>query len=129
MEWVETILKVVFALFVIVPLAYFTARFYGRRSGYGAARRIVRLLEVTSLGTGRSLCVVELPGKRLLVLGVTAQQIRVLAELTDPDLIDEALRTRSAGESAGFAGLLRRIEGSSEVVDERQRRREGDGKS
>lgn len=78
--------RVVFALAIVVPLAVYATRWYGRRHiGSGQSLTVKDSL---SLGTNRSLLVVEWDDKRFL-LGVTNQSITVIDQRPNPQLTDE----------------------------------------
>ena len=99
MSWWSTLayvisLVVVFAF--VVVMAYFASKFLGGR-----------MLEHLPLGPHKSVCVVELAGK-ILMLGVTDQQVTLLGEVTDPEEI-ERLRRQSVVqpiETGMFASQL-----------------------
>lgn len=96
-SWLSTIaylftLLVTFA--VVIGLAYFTSRFLGNRVGRLTASSDNRVIVTLPLGPNRSVQVVEIGGK-MLVLGVTDHNITLLQEITDSDQI-EKLRTTQA---------------------------------
>lgn len=71
-----SLLRVFIVLLVIVPMAIYASRWYGRRQAPNAGLSIKAAL---SLGSNRFLYVVEWEGRRLL-LGVTSQVITVLEQ-------------------------------------------------
>ena len=93
-SWWSTIAYLVslFAVFAfVVGLAYFAARFLGghfaqQKLGYGG-----RVLSHLPLGPNRSVCVVEM-ADRVLLLGVTEHSITLLSEITDEAEIDKLHR-------------------------------------
>ena len=97
-SWWSTIayLASLFAVFVfVVGLAYFAARFLGghfaqQQLGYGG-----RVLSHLPLGPNRSVCVVEM-ADRVLLLGVTEHSITLLSEITDAAEIDKLRREPSS---------------------------------
>jgi flagellar biogenesis protein FliO len=72
---------------VLIPLAIFATRWYGKKQGGGGE---LRVKEVLSLGANRALYVVVWEDKQLLI-GVTNQQITVLGEkqLVEPKEVPE----------------------------------------
>lgn len=78
-------LRLVVALIVVIPLLLITTRLYGRRFFLNQNRRALRLVEAVPLGPGRTLCLVEVGG-RFLLLGVTAHQVTLLTELDKADI-------------------------------------------
>lgn len=74
------LVRVIIALAIIVPAAYYATRWYGRRH---APSQSLHIQEALSLGAGKSLYVVEWEERRLL-LGVTNQSVTVLDERQVP---------------------------------------------
>ncbi len=74
---------------VVLLLAYVVSRFLGRRLGHlgAAGGKKQQILQVIPLGQHGAIQVVEVGG-RVLVLGITSQQIQLLLEITDPQEID-----------------------------------------
>ena len=68
------LVRVIIALAIIVPAAYYATRWYGRRH---APSQSLHIQEALSLGAGKSLNVVEREERRLLY-GVTNQSNTVL---------------------------------------------------
>jgi flagellar protein FliO/FliZ len=83
----ELTLRLVFSLAAVVGLMLVLARVASRRF-QGQSGAGVRVLHRQSLSRSASVVVVSV-GSRLLVLGTTDQQVRVLTEL-DPDELDTA---------------------------------------
>jgi len=86
------------ALAVLVPAAYVTARLAGSRLGVRSARAL-RVIDALALGPGRSLYLVEV-GTRLLVIGVSGHQMQALACLDDPAEVAQVLRQARASRAA-----------------------------
>lgn len=93
-------LLVVFA-FVLV-MAYVASRYLGGRFAPTVAGDSGKVLENLPLGPNRSVCIVEIAG-RVLMLGVAEQAITLLQEITDLEEI-ERLRNRQQ-EELPVAGL------------------------
>lgn len=99
------------AVFIAVALlAVYALRLMARRwTGFGGARHL-RLLEQLYLGPQRSVCLIAVPGK-VLVLGVAERSVDVLAVIDDPDTV-AALQPAAqplAGTGASFASVLGRL--------------------
>jgi len=94
-------------LFVLVVFAaYLCAKFLGHRwNPSGARGGSIEVVGRLPLGTDRSVIIVRTAGKALL-LGVTAQQIRLITEL-DPDQLPPAPPEEVPGDfSATFQKVL-----------------------
>jgi flagellar protein FliO/FliZ len=77
-----------FAIFAfVVGMAYFVAKYLGGHFAKQQAGNGGRVLSHLPLGPNRSVCVVEMAG-RCLLLGVTEHQITLLSEITDPGEIE-----------------------------------------
>ncbi len=100
----STLLRLGVALVVVLPLAYVAARLYSKQT-IGRVGRALHVLDVRALGPNRGIYLVEV-GDRILVLGVTAHHVNVLAELTDPDVIERVKEDAKGGDGAPFSHLL-----------------------
>ena len=78
----ELTLRLIISLALVLGLMLLLARLLSRRTG-GRRGDLVRVLHRQPLSRSSSVSVVSV-GSRVLVLGTTEQQVRVLAEL-DPD--------------------------------------------
>lgn len=100
---------VVFA--AVAALAVYALRFMSRRwTGAGARGRQLHLLEQLYVAPNRSVCLVAVPGK-ILVLGVAERSVDVLTVLDDPELV-ASLQPAPAGAASGagpFASVLGRM--------------------
>ena len=87
---------------VLLPLVYGVTMLYSRRLTAVGVGKAIRVLDAISIGSNRSVCLIEV-GDRVLVLGVTQQQISTLAELTDPEEVERLRQhgARSAGAAFG----------------------------
>jgi flagellar protein FliO/FliZ len=84
----ELVIRLVFSLAVVVGLLLMMARFSAKRfQGRGDA--FVRVMHRQALSRGSTVAVVTV-GPRVLVLGTTEHQVRLLAEL-DPEELDMAV--------------------------------------
>lgn len=81
-------LRVVVALAVLGPLAYWTARVVGSRSVPRGARHL-RLVDALALGGDRYVFLVAVGRQRLLVLGVSGSQLVRLDRIEAPELVEE----------------------------------------
>ncbi len=84
-----SIARVLISLVIVVGLVYLTMVFLRRYGGVGNVQnqeqRLMRVVGNLSLGPGRALHLVEV-GSRKLVVGSTATNVTMLAELTESDL-------------------------------------------
>ena len=74
----------------VVVMAYFASKFLSGRFAQMSTSNGGRILEHLPLGPNRSVCVVELAG-RILMLGVTEHSISLLGEIKDSDEIEQLL--------------------------------------
>jgi flagellar protein FliO/FliZ len=82
----ELVLRVVFSLSVVLGLLWLIARVSSRRLRGSSHQGLVRTLVRQPLSRGTSLAVVSV-GERVLVVGITEQQVNLLTEL-DPSEVD-----------------------------------------
>ena len=86
MSWWSTLAYIISLLILfafVVVMAYFASRFLSGRFGGTFTAAGGKILEHLPLGPNRSVCVVELAG-RVLMLGVCEGSISLLGEVTDP---------------------------------------------
>ena len=114
MSWWSTLaylvsLVAVFAF--VVVMAYFASKFLSGRFQNRTTSTGGRLLEHLALGPNKSVCVVEIADK-LLLLGVTEQQITLLGEIEDPEEIDRLRRQAVVQpiDNTAFASQLSSLE-------------------
>ncbi len=124
LSWADVV-QVLLVLLLLAPLVYVVTKLYGKRSPFGAHGRLMRIVESVSVGPGRAICLVEVPGNRFLVVGVTAQQINVLTELNDPQIAAEIRASQQGGTGKErFAAILQRF-GAETNAQEGESSREG----
>lgn len=88
------------AVFLFVAmLAYLASKFLGNKLGALENGRSSKILEYLPLGAKQSVCAVEIAGK-VILLGVTEQNITLLDEITD-ELEIGRLRSEAAEQTAG----------------------------
>lgn len=114
MSWWSTLaylvsLVAVFAF--VVVMAYFASKFLSGRFQNQNTSAGGRLLEHLPLGPNKSVCVVEIADK-LLMLGVTEHQITLLGEIEDPEEIDRLRRQAVAQpvDNSAFSSQLSSLE-------------------
>lgn len=96
----ELALRTVCSLAVVLGLLLLLTRLAGRR--YRGRSGAVRVVQRQALSKGSAVTVVEI-GSRLLVLGVTEQQVQVLAEL-EPGELDARGEDTPEGEVLALPG-------------------------
>ena len=69
---------------VVIALAYLTSRFLGNKLKAGSVSQGGRVLVIMPLGTNKTLQVVDVAGK-VLLLGVTDHAVTLLLEVTDSE--------------------------------------------
>ncbi|MCD4782492.1 MAG: flagellar biosynthetic protein FliO [Candidatus Eremiobacteraeota bacterium] len=83
--------RVAFSLIAICVVVYFFLRFFGKFMGGGSAfgnkKAMIKILEKQTLGTNKQVCIIEVPGKTVLV-GITENEMNVLCEL-DTETVEE----------------------------------------
>lgn len=73
--------RMILALIIVIGLLYFTLKFVNRRSRSYQSSQLVENLGGTSLGTNRSVQVVKV-GKRILIVGV-GENVKLLTEINN----------------------------------------------
>ena len=107
--------RVTASLVVVVALAVLVARF-ARKAGVRGGGAGLRVVERTGLSREASVAVVEVGG-RGLVVGVTAQGVSLLTELTAAELAAASQASQTASGSVSSSGALpEAAEGSRRIV-------------
>lgn len=109
-SWFSTIayifsLLITFAL--IIALAYFASRFLGHKIGNLSALGHNKIHAALSLGSNRTIYVVEVAGK-FLIVGVTEHSINLLHEITSQEEIERLILQPSAGPTNQFDIVFQR---------------------
>lgn len=90
LEGLVTALSTLLVIIVILYLAYIVTKHVGKNAGFrgfaGSSRHITMIDQVV-LGQGMSVAIIKI-SERVFLLGVTANQITLLAEFTDGDWLD-----------------------------------------
>lgn len=87
-EWFSLVLRLGLVIGVIWAAVY-AMRWYTRRAGgeRGSAARALDIVETRSLGPNRTLHLVRIGGRAVLI-GVTPERINALLEINDPEVLD-----------------------------------------
>ena len=111
----ELTLRLVFSLAVVLGLLLLIARISARRFR-GQNDSLVRVIHRQPLSRNNAVCVVAV-GTRVLVLGTTEHQVRVLAEL-DPEEIEEpgAVPSLSVAPPRPLTGGAHRADGPRTAI-------------
>jgi flagellar biogenesis protein FliO len=122
-------LKTLLVLGLLAVGFYMFFRFIQQKSGIQlSGQNVVQVLSVVPLGTGKTLHVVDMAGK-VFLLGVSENNINLLAEIKDKDEIDR-IRLLSSGSASvagkGFQDFL--AEQVGKAVSLINQKREGRGK-
>lgn len=110
-DWVDLAARLGVVL-VVIWVAVMAMRWYVRRMsgvGGGSGSRQLQVMETRTLGPNRSLHLVRL-GRRAVLLGVTQERINAVMEIDDPDevreLVDTAEQVHSGGALQSIVGGL-----------------------
>ena len=105
MAGIKMVLVLLILLGALVGALYAVRRVSGGRHFGG---RPIQVLATTYLGPGRAVSLVEIPGK-VLVLGVTKNDIRVLDRIEDPDVMDGFRAADGPEAPSAFSDHLKRL--------------------
>lgn len=110
------VVKALAALAVVLGLIMLTTRLL-KRLGWGADRpgggSLIRMVETRMIAPKKYVAILQVAGE-LIVVGVTDQQINLLAKLDHSDSLQEELAGRQSGApllNGSFAAILRRAAG------------------
>ena len=106
-SWLSTfgyLVTLLFVFFLIIGLAYITSRFLGNKM-IKAVGSNARTLAVLPLGPERSVNLIEIAGK-YLIIGVTGHNINLLQEVTKIEEISKIREQQSIEEDNRFEAIL-----------------------
>ena len=98
--------SILFALLVLVAvllLAFFSARWLGRRMGGGQSGGNIEVIDRHFIGQDKSLMIVR-AGTRTMLLGITSGQITKLSDI-DPT----ELKQKDVSQPSDFHSIIRRV--------------------
>ena len=110
-DMLATAFKVLAALALVLGgmgiFFYFTKRVL-RKEGSGSSGRIIRVLASQYIGLKKNISLVEIPGA-ILVVGVTADRIRLLTKIVDKTILDQIHDHQTGLLAPSFADHLNKI--------------------
>jgi len=86
---------------------YFTKRVM-RKDGRGSGGQMIRVLASQYIGLKKNISIVEIPGA-ILVVGVTADTIRLLTKIDDKTILDQIHDQRAGYPAPSFSEHLNKI--------------------
>lgn len=105
-----TMIAALVAVVGVILLIFYALRRFSGLPGTSGRRRLVTVLGSTYLGAKKNISLVEVPGA-VLVLGVTADRISLLATIDDPDEIAVMRRPPEAKSATSFFRQLQESQG------------------
>ena len=105
--------KMVVSLAIVLGIVWGLYRLARRTMPSVQSRgKLIQVLENQCLGVKKSIAMVQVPGA-VLVLGVSADNVQLLAQLDDPDIVREITsRADQPGAAISFKAHLQRLTGS-----------------
>ncbi len=83
--------KTISTLFIVIALVvvtvYVIKKKFGVSTNFGRSRRLIQIVDHTPIGVKKSLFLVKVPGKHL-VLGVTNDNIGLITDIANEDIVD-----------------------------------------
>ena len=86
---------------------YFTKRVM-RKDGRGSGGQMIRVLASQYIGLKKNISIVEIPGA-ILVVGVTADTIRLLTKIEDKTILDQIHDQQAGHPTPSFSEHLNKI--------------------
>lgn len=101
------IVTLLFTFAAVIGLAYLASRILGRKLGIATGHVSSRILTTIPLGTNRSLQVVDIAGK-VLILGVTDHTVTLVQEINDIEEIQKLRNNTDGSSSPPFEQVFQR---------------------
>lgn len=105
--------KMILSLALIFALLWAFHRWIVRKQSANAGpnrRKLIKIVDSQYLGVKKSIAVVQVPGS-LLVIGVGADQINLLARIDQPDALSAVENSDTDLKSTSFKDYFRRMTG------------------
>jgi flagellar biosynthetic protein FliO len=113
----KVVLDLFLKLLVVLGIAwvaiFILSKFKGTGAPLAGRRGYLKVLESVTLGTNRSIHLVRV-GEKVMVIGATPEQVNTLGEIDAPALLDELVGERS---SSAFGAHLNAAMVREEVID------------
>lgn len=93
-QWIKALGLV---LIVIIVGIFLLRKKLGMKTGLTGRKRYIHVVESVSLGSKKSIHLIKVPGKVLLI-GVTNERIQSLSEITEKDIVDSIVSESKSGE-------------------------------
>lgn len=100
-QWIKALGLV---LIVIIVGIFLLRKKLGMKTGLTGRKRYIHVVESVSLGSKKSIHLIKVPGKVLLI-GVTNERIQSLSEITEKDIVDSIVSESKSGE---FLSIFKR---------------------
>jgi flagellar protein FliO/FliZ len=79
-----------------------------RKEGSSSSGRMIRVLASQYIGLKKNISIIEIPGA-ILVVGITADTIRLLTKIEDKEILDQIHDQRAGHATPSFADHLNKI--------------------
>lgn len=93
-QWIKALGLVLIAIIVGI---FLLRKKLGMKTGMTGRKRYIHVVESVSLGSKKSVHLIKVPGKVLLI-GVTNERIQSLSEITEKDIVDSIVSESKSGE-------------------------------
>ena len=110
-DLLSTVLKMITALVIVLGglfiVFYFLRRILKREVG-GSSEKLIRVLASSYIGAKKNISLIEVPGS-ILVLGVTSDNICLLAKIEDEEILNRFKRPEEKKRSTSFSDQLNKL--------------------
>ena len=89
-DLLSTVLKMIIALVIVLGglfIVFYFLRRILKREVEGSSEKLIRVLASSYIGVKKNISLIEIPGS-ILVLGVTSDNIRLLAQIEDKEILN-----------------------------------------
>jgi len=110
-EMLTTAFKMLAALALVLGgmgIFFYFGKRVMRKDGSGSGGRMIRVLASQYIGLKKNISIVEIPGA-ILVVGITADSIRLLTKIEDKAILDKIHDQRAGHAALSFADHLNKI--------------------
>ena len=110
-DMLSTGLKMITALIIVLGVLFIVFYFLRRilkREVQGSSEKLIRVLASSYIGVKKNISLIEVPGS-ILVLGVTSDNIRLLAKIEDEEILNRFKKPEDGKKSTSFSDQLSKL--------------------
>ncbi|MDL1962743.1 MAG: flagellar biosynthetic protein FliO [Deltaproteobacteria bacterium] len=110
-DLLSTVLKMITVLVILLGglfIVFYFLRRILKREVKGSSGKLIRVLSSSYIGVKKNISLIEIPGS-ILVLGITSDNIRLLAKIEDEEILNRFKSLEEKKRSTSFSDQLNKL--------------------